>query len=357
MGFGFFEDRRRAKVLRDYRGAVRGWKAVLLDTPTHGNIGDQAIALAEQLVFEEVYGAGRYGEVLAADLDGIEERFADVTPQACIVYVHGGGFLGDLWPNEEERLRRILQAFRRHRVVILPQTASFALGSPAGRECLRQSQLSYEGHPNLTLCARERNTYELLQSRFALDDVRLLPDAVLSLDVSVVEVPVRNRCGTIFCMRSDKERILTEEDRVFLKKQIAQVPQLLPCDSTDMITDEVVSVKKRRGLVEGKLAAFARAKLIVTDRLHGMVFAALAGTPCIALGNCSGKVKAVHQWIEGLDYIKYIDTPSEFANALAEIDFEKPYRYDSAAFFMQLTSALASFDNDYKERIDCVREA
>jgi len=43
---------------------------------------------------------------------------------------------------------------------------------------------------------------------------------------------------------------------------------------------------------------FSSSKLVVTDRLHGMVFAALAGTPCVVMGNCNYKVKGIYNWIE-----------------------------------------------------------
>ena len=56
-----------------------------------------------------------------------------------------------------------------------------------------------------------------------------------------------------------------------------------------------------------KLDEFRKSKLVVTDRLHGMLFAAITGTPCIALGNSSGKVKGVYDWLTHLDYIQYVD--------------------------------------------------
>ncbi len=39
--------------------------------------------------------------------------------------------------------------------------------------------------------------------------------------------------------------------------------------------------------LNSKFAEFLSSGLVITDRLHGMIFAAITGTPCIALDNKS----------------------------------------------------------------------
>ncbi len=36
---------------------------------------------------------------------------------------------------------------------------------------------------------------------------------------------------------------------------------------------------------------------MITDRLHGMVFAVITGTPCLVFDNVSKKISMVYQWI------------------------------------------------------------
>ena len=55
-----------------------------------------------------------------------------------------------------------------------------------------------------------------------------------------------------------------------------------------------------------KLAAFSEVKLVITDRLHGMLFSAITHTPCIAIDNLSRKVSGVYEWIKALPYVKII---------------------------------------------------
>lgn len=60
--------------------------------------------------------------------------------------------------------------------------------------------------------------------------------------------------------------------------------------------------------------------MVITDRLHGMIFAAITGTPCIAFDNISKKVSGVYKWIESLEYIKVVNSFEEFVDAYNYID-------------------------------------
>ena len=65
--------KRRAKaalLLMKYYFRVRGKDCVLADTPTHGNLGDHAITIAEQQLLHEL--GITYGELTASEMDGRE---------------------------------------------------------------------------------------------------------------------------------------------------------------------------------------------------------------------------------------------------------------------------------------------
>ena len=64
----------------------------------------------------------------------------------------------------------------------------------------------------------------------------------------------------------------------------------------------------RRGVLSSSRGPSARSGELgssVTDRLHGMIFSVVTGTPCIALDNVSGKVRGVHAWIEDLPTLRF----------------------------------------------------
>lgn len=64
---------------------------------------------------------------------------------------------------------------------------------------------------------------------------------------------------------------------------------------------------------------FASAKLVITDRLHGMIFAALTQTPCIVLGNYNHKVKGTYEWLQELPYICFADTVQQAAEIVPKM--------------------------------------
>jgi pyruvyl transferase EpsI len=74
-----------------------------------------------------------------------------------------------------------------------------------------------------------------------------------------------------------------------------------------MCAEYSISVDRRDEELEKKFEEFRHAELIITDRLHGMIFAAITGTPCIVINSKSPKVKGCYEWIKDLDYIRFAD--------------------------------------------------
>ncbi|WP_318767592.1 polysaccharide pyruvyl transferase family protein [Lactiplantibacillus carotarum] len=51
-------------------------------------------------------------------------------------------------------------------------------------------------------------------------------------------------------------------------------------------------------------------KLIITDRLHGMIFGYLTQTPVIVFPNNNWKIESTYRtWLTGVSYISLIDSP------------------------------------------------
>ena len=75
-------------------------------------------------------------------------------------------------------------------------------------------------------------------------------------------------------------------------------------------------------------STFSRSKVIITDRLHGMIFAAITGTPAIILTNSNHKVKGVYEWIKHCDYIKYISNINNFISTYNELQKNEINHYN-----------------------------
>ena len=58
-----------------------------------------------------------------------------------------------------------------------------------------------------------------------------------------------------------------------------------------MMSERPVTKENRVEIIMDKFKDFQKSELVITDRLHGMVFCAISGTPCIVFGNYNQKVK------------------------------------------------------------------
>lgn len=302
-----------ARALRRYRGSGGGCPFLLLDTPEHGNIGDQAIALAEQQLLSEWFGLDTYYEATADQIDGFEKAFAKLAPMNQVILVPGGGFLGALWPNEEYRFRRLLEAFSDHKVVVFPQTVTFDLESEEGRAFFEESVRSYTSHPDLTICCRERRSFAFVRDHFPGVKAELVPDVVLSLDVPRADT---ERGCILLCMRGDRERVLDDGQTAALMAAVERAYPGVSVRKIDTVVPRRIPTGRREQEVSGKLREFSRARLVVTDRLHGMVFSAITGTPCVALNNSNGKVGAVYEWIADVPYVAFAENVEEAIGAI-----------------------------------------
>ncbi len=296
----------------------------IIDTPRHGNLGDHAIALAEyQFIYEKVDGK-------ACDFTGLATmkyaRFFDkYISKDTVFLINGGGSLGYLWPHNEYRLREFLKQFKNRKIIIMPQTVTFDMNTTVGRAFFEDSKEAYESHPDLTIFVREAQSFEFMKEHMPKVNCILVPDIVTSLQYTQLNA---EKSGAVFCLRADHEKVLSDDNFKFIEDTVKEKIGTENLVYSDNVMKYKISRKDREKEVNAQLDRFAKAKLVVTDRLHGMVFAAIAGTPCIAFSNSNGKVKMVYEWIKDLPYVKFLDSVEELPEAIDSIDLNKEYKYD-----------------------------
>ncbi len=301
-------------------------KVVLIDTPTHGNLGDHAIVLAEQKLLNQC-GVKSY-ELTAMQVNEKEDKYASITPMNQYIVVPGGGFLGALWPGEEERFRRIVKAFNKQKIIVFPQTITFDTTTQSGRKYLAESQKIYASHPDLTIFVREKRSYAFMQEYFPTVKCKLVPDIVTMLTTPEPNNTSQMRSGVLFCMRHDLEKAVDDSVQ---EEMLSAVRKQYPNENiafTDTVIDHGVKPKNREAEVNKKLSQFSKSRLVITDRLHGMILAAITNTPCIAMTNSNGKVKAVYEWIKENEYIRFANSIDEFKQQLSTLDLNKRYKYN-----------------------------
>lgn len=279
----------------------------------HNNIGDIAIGVAERRFFEQNFPDVPmhfiYEHVFAAYQKEITRQ---ISPGDVIV-LRGGGSIGNTIMHERHR-EEIIRKFTNNLIVSMPQTMCFADTEKGRREKSRAAEI-YTGHQNLLLIAREEKTYLDMKVTFPKTDVLLTPDVVMTMDY---HLPKEKRDGILLCFRSDWEKALTTED----VQRIEATCKNLSCtvERTDMYADcRFIPIEKREAVFDAKIRQFKHASLVITDRLHGMVFCAITGTPCIALSNYNHKVEQTYKWLEALPYVRYCRTVDDAVKSVPQM--------------------------------------
>ena len=78
-------------------------------------------------------------------------------------------------------------------------------------------------------------------------------------------------------------------------------------------------IAERKQYLEDMFTDISSAELVVTDRLHGMVFCAITGTPCVVFPNDHHKIREAAKWFGGIDYICYIDRVDVLDDAIDKV--------------------------------------
>ena len=290
-------------------------KTILINSPQYRNLGDQAIALAELECLDKLgITCCDYPMTYIAP-----ERFASVTSRRKVILFQGGGNLGSLWPREENRFRETVKAYKKNPIIVFPQTLYFDLSSKEGTKTFAESKAVYESHPNLLIFVRERKSLTFMKEHMPRVHVEIAPDMVMALEW---ENPHLQREGAIICVRGDRERTLLQSDYEELNHIVREYYQKLMI--TDTVSPGDMPVEERKSVVKEKLSEFSSVSLVVTDRLHGMIFAAITETPCIVLDSLSPKIRGCYEWISDLDYIRFAESIDDVSLIIEELKTVKP---------------------------------
>lgn len=311
------------QVFRDKKRKNR--KTVyLVMTPEHENYGDHAIALAET-EFLQKHGVD-YVEITGYSLEVLRNYGLLSIMNGSPIVFQGGGYLGTLWFESEVLLRQVIQENPKSPIILLPNTIYYE-GNDWGAEEFEKSVAVYGAHKNLHIYAREKQSYERMKT--AYKNVKLIPDMVFSLDAAALQ---EVRSGCILSLRADMEKTRTQEQDAMILQQVSSLFGE-NVRRSDMVSASWIPVSQRKKAVYEKFREFSGAELVVTDRLHGMIFCVVTGTPCVVLDSKSPKVRGCYEWVKGLNYIRFADDASQIIQAYESIQQTRDADvYDNSVF-------------------------
>ncbi|MBQ9314472.1 MAG: glycosyltransferase [Clostridia bacterium] len=267
---------------------------LIFNGPKTGNLGDYAILFAEEKKLD-MEGKRHFSISSKEFVYFFADDLYKKVSKEDIIYITGGGNTGTLWRQEQTRINKVLDVFKDNKIIIFPQTIYYA-DDEFGQECFEKDLKFYQKCSNLEFQCRDKKTFDFVTQRINIPAV-LTKDIALSLDYRHFNY---NRSGIIFCFRNDLEMNIQENQRKMIIDMIEKKYQ----DEKFEFIDTVLKEKEEYTYEEAKkefnqmIKKFASSKLIITDRLHGMIFATITDTPCIAINNLSGKVKGVYDTIK-----------------------------------------------------------
>lgn len=283
---------------------------IIFGSPIHGNLGDHAISCAERAFIEKHFSECGIIEISSLSYLYAPDKYQKVIRTDDILLITGGGFLGDLWENEDRFVKNVIQSFPNNSVIIMPQSVFFC-----DEKKLLETRIFLKDYPNLFLFAREANSFQLFCELYDKKRVFLVPDAVLSLERNTDLHSLRK--GVLLCFRKDKEKTMRSDLENLICEELRS--KSMKFKYIDTVEMGIISFKSRNKYLNKKLDSFSNAQLVITDRLHGMIFSIITHTPCIAIDNLSRKISGVYEWIKELPYVRIINLETNITSS----DIEK----------------------------------
>jgi len=292
---------------------------VLWDCPYHSNIGDTLIWEGERAFLKELpYKCIGYASYITC-------TFPDLSPDVIILLQEGGNF-GDLWRCFQDFRLQVIRRYPHNRIVILPQSVSY---ETAG--LMEEDARVMAGHKQLTICVRDKNSYELVKNNFE-NPVLLVPDMAFYISPKVLaKFRKKEENKVLFLKRGDKELVSqsyhveenglklevrdwpTQEKGVFFLMVLYRLSGI--CQHLRRwkagerffarLTNGYAARYCRITLLKRGIGFVSSYKYVYTTRLHVMILSVLLEKECEFFDNSYGKNMALYNtWLKDLSGVK-----------------------------------------------------
>lgn len=283
---------------------------IYLDCPYHQNIGDILIWEGTEYFLRDIPHRCLYKA--SKDTFKAPKISSDVT-----IFMHGGGNFGDVWPHHHEFRMKILEMYPDNRIVFLPQTVFYNDENQLKIDAERMAR-----HKNLTVCARDKVSYDILK-KYVKNTLLLVPDMAFCINTERLkahQIPERDvdlllvrydheRADINYEEHIDSQRITEREDWpsykhrgfiVWLFLKMLMLKSIIPSSLIDWYANRWL----RPSLVKRGVAFISQYKNIFTTRLHVAILSVLLGKNFTFFDNNYGKNSAYYNtWLADTDGI------------------------------------------------------
>lgn len=307
-------------TLKEVLGGERN--VAIVDAPNQRNVGDSLIWAGEMAYVEELGLRVRY----VADLWTYDPAALRRAMPSGVILLHGGGNFGDLWPGHQILREMVVADLPDYRIIQLPQSIQFR-----DEERARVANTIIGAHPDFTALIRDHISLQRAAHHLPDVSVRFCPDMALGWDAPQVSVE-KSVTNVLVIARADMEASsnLASVGDDWLTGAKSRVTDWWPrgkfvlpwrlARSMSLVYRFYVKVRKRwrwlpvgwpdkvgafaikeinRVNIAGAVDMYARARVIVVDRLHAHVLAVLLGIPHVVMDNNYRKISAIYEEYSG----------------------------------------------------------
>ena len=270
---------------------------ILLGTPLHKNLGDHLIAEAEKLFLKDCYPGKSIFEIPTEVFMYYKQFIQSHINKDILVFITGGGWMGTLWKEDEEIMQNMLEIFHECKIVILPQTIYYEKRT----SLLDKANKVMSRCENLKVCVRDEASYEFAKQYFETKKIILAPDMGLYYTCGKPNI---EKHGVGVFLRKDREKL----DSSISNLTLEYLKHSFELKYSDTIAPNQIPLIKRAQKISELIQFMQGCNLIVTDRLHGMIYSVISGTKCIVFNNKTGKVNGVYsKWLSWNSDVLYLN--------------------------------------------------
>ena len=275
-------------------------KIYFLLSTDYANLGDHAMSYASCIFFEKHFNDY---EVIEISVNNTLKTFREIKKKITdgdMICLKGGGNIGIEYFREELIRRKIISTFKNNKIIIFPQTVYFP-NTKLGADELNNTVSIYNSNINLRIFLRDRFSYDFCQDK--LNNIYLVPDIVLSLGKD--DFKSMDDCNDekyiSICMRDDVEGVYTGDFKEQLINEIEKKYEKV--NIFDTIKPYYISINNRETELKKIIVEIQNSKVVITDRLHGMILAYIFEVPCIVLKTYNYKLTGQYAWLKDCNYI------------------------------------------------------
>lgn len=291
---------------------------VLLDTPNHGNIGDQLIYEGELIFLKENI---KHTCLYSSNTDNI--NYSKI-PEKATILLHGGGNFGDIYEKHQQLRLKIIQEFPNNPIIIFPQTVFYNNLSN-----LEKESVILNAHSNLYICVRDPKSYEVLNKYLSSSKLLLLPDMAFFIDLSrfhrshfdekiliMDRVDIENtntvaELNLISILQEKGYRVYVKDWPTFYRTLDIRIYNLFNRIRSSILN--VLSPNRNDTILKEHYLKMGinfmnKYDIVYTTRLHGLILAILLDKEVFLLDNNYGKLSSFYDaWLTDFNKVIRMD--------------------------------------------------